>query len=279
MAETDALAPAWGGAPVSRQVDGRVYRLDEVTPPARVSGTMRPAGPDDQDLLLAWTVAFHREVALAGEAGPDETWRRSLEPRVAEGRAFVWDDAGPVFYVGTTHQVAGVVRVAPVYTTPACRRRGYASALVAAVSQAALDEGAVASMLYTDLADPTSNKIYTAVGYRPVADVRTYRFGGSPRRPDVTPVRRERRVRDGRVRWSGTSAEPGTWPSISTGVFQSGMSVGYVALGPGSSPASHHLIGSLFAPTAQLRARRPRRLPVELERLPDSGRFRHVVSV
>ncbi|REF37108.1 FR47-like protein [Thermasporomyces composti] len=184
VAEADALAPAWGrrtGRPVEVEMDGRIYRLDEVTPPARVSGTMRRAGPADLDLLLAWTVAFHREATppAAREAGPEpiEMWRRELERKVAEGRVFLWDDAGPVSYAGTSRPVADVVRVAPVYTPPEHRRRGYASALVAAVSQAALDEGAVATMLYTDLANPTSNKIYAAVGYRPVADVRTYRFG------------------------------------------------------------------------------------------------------
>lgn len=31
-------------------------------------------------------------------------------------------------------------------------------------------------MLYTDLANPTSNKIYQAIGYRPVADAQEWRF-------------------------------------------------------------------------------------------------------
>jgi predicted GNAT family acetyltransferase len=63
-----------------------------------------------------------------------------------------------------------------VYTPPERRGRGYATALVAVVSQRALDAGAAACSLYTDLANPTSNKIYDAVGYRPVRDVTRYRF-------------------------------------------------------------------------------------------------------
>jgi predicted GNAT family acetyltransferase len=41
---------------------------------------------------------------------------------------------------------------------------------VAAVSQAQLDAGLRFCFLYTDLANPTSNKIYQAIGYRPVTD-------------------------------------------------------------------------------------------------------------
>jgi predicted GNAT family acetyltransferase len=88
----------------------------------------------------------------------------------------VWEHGDVVSYTGITHTQGGVVRVGPVYTPPALRRRGYASALVAAVSQGALDAGAKQCSLYTDQANPTSNKIYAAVGYRPIADVTLYKF-------------------------------------------------------------------------------------------------------
>jgi predicted GNAT family acetyltransferase len=78
--------------------------------------------------------------------------------------------------VGTTMPAGGVVRIGPVYTPPRYRKRGYAGALVAAASQRALDNGAAACSLYTDLANPTSNKIYQAVGYRPICDVTMYQF-------------------------------------------------------------------------------------------------------
>jgi predicted GNAT family acetyltransferase len=64
----------------------------------------------------------------------------------------------------------------PVYTPPALRGRGYASALVAAVSQAQLDAGRRFCFLFTDLANPTSNRIYQDIGYEAVCDVDEYRF-------------------------------------------------------------------------------------------------------
>jgi predicted GNAT family acetyltransferase len=33
--------------------------------------------------------------------------------------------------------------------------------------------------LFTDLANPTANKIYQAIGYRPVIDVDMYHFAGA----------------------------------------------------------------------------------------------------
>jgi len=96
--------------------------------------------------------------------------------RLADDRLFVWDDGGPVSLVGTSPPVAGVVRVSLVYTPPAARGRGYASALVAAVSRRAMAAGAPQCMLYADGANPTANRVYQAVGYRRVTDARDYAF-------------------------------------------------------------------------------------------------------
>ena len=68
---------------------------------------------------------------------------------------------------------ANGIRIGAVYTPPELRQRGYASALVAAVSQAELDRGRRWCFLFTDLANPTSNRIYQAIGYRPTRDIQT----------------------------------------------------------------------------------------------------------
>ncbi|MEO2005035.1 MAG: GNAT family N-acetyltransferase [Candidatus Poribacteria bacterium] len=48
---------------------------------------------------------------------------------------------------------------------PELRGRGYASALVAKLSQHMLDSGFSFCVLYTDLANPRSNAIYEKIGY------------------------------------------------------------------------------------------------------------------
>lgn len=78
---------------------------------------------------------------------------------------------------GATRTVAGTARVAPVYTPAGLRGRGYAGAATAAVSRAALDAGAEEVVLFTDLANPTSNALYRRIGYEPVVDRVALDFG------------------------------------------------------------------------------------------------------
>jgi predicted GNAT family acetyltransferase len=71
---------------------------------------------------------------------------------------------------------AGVSRIGPVYTLPAARGHGYGSAVTAHAARGILDEGAI-PVLYADLANRTSNKIYQAIGFRPVDDRLSVSFG------------------------------------------------------------------------------------------------------
>jgi predicted GNAT family acetyltransferase len=87
---------------------------------------------------------------------------------------YVWDDGGAVSSTRIHETVNGVVRISFVYTLPERRRRGYASALVAEVSERALAQGAQRVMLYADASNPTTNAIYQAVGYRRVGEAREY---------------------------------------------------------------------------------------------------------
>jgi predicted GNAT family acetyltransferase len=77
---------------------------------------------------------------------------------------------------GPVRPAAGVVRVGPVYTPPALRGRGYAGAVTGAVTSAAIAAGAREVVLFTDLANPTSNALYRRLGYQPVTDRVVLRF-------------------------------------------------------------------------------------------------------
>jgi predicted GNAT family acetyltransferase len=68
------------------------------------------------------------------------------------------------------------MRVSWVYTPPEQRGHGYASALVAALTEQLLAAGNRCCFLYTDLANPTSNGIYQRIGYQPVCDAGHYTF-------------------------------------------------------------------------------------------------------
>jgi len=181
-AVADRFACRYAGATAARAYPGmafRMFRLDSVTAPTPLpAGRLREATPADRDLLVEWAGAFARE-ALPDDPPGDPAG--PVDRRLARGGLlWVWEAGGePVSTAYLTTPAAGVARVSGVYTPPRLRGRGYASACVALMSQRALDAGALACMLYTDLSNPTSNKIYQAVGYRPVADTREWRFSRS----------------------------------------------------------------------------------------------------
>ena len=174
-----AFAEVWSavtGQPHRAGMNERVYELRRVIPPEPpISGALRVATEDDLPLMSEWVWGFIQDAGLEGTV---EGAREIAELRIADRDLFIWDDGGPVSTVTKTrHSTHGIV-VSLVYTPPAHRNRGYASAAVAALSQQLLDAGWEFCSLFTDLANPTSNSIYQRIGYRPVADFDEYIFGG-----------------------------------------------------------------------------------------------------
>lgn len=172
------------GQPYRLAMAQRIYRLERVTPPTGVPGRLRPATADDRELLVEWFAGFNRDTG--GASGADAVSRaEAVVARylgAAGGRAlYLWVDGVPVSVAGYAGLTPHGVRVGAVYTPPDKRRRGYAGACVAAVSQLLLDGGRRFCFLYTDLANPTSNHIYQEIGYRPVCDVSLYHFGEAAR--------------------------------------------------------------------------------------------------
>jgi GNAT superfamily N-acetyltransferase len=162
----DALAGLLG-LPVIRRMSERLFRLDELVEPTGVEGRARRATLDDFDVLVAWYADFEVEAIGRQQPGQDAAVRAGIE----SGGCWVWLDGADELcsFAQRRPAVDGVSRIGPVYTPPRLRGHGYGSAATAAATRDVLAEGAVAC-LYTDLANPTSNKIYQALGYVPVLD-------------------------------------------------------------------------------------------------------------
>ena len=156
------------------QLRERIFQLTTVRRPAHpASGRLRVGGPEDRDLVIDWFRAF------AAEALPPSTPPITVEfvdRRIGLGGVYLWDDDGPVSLTVVGSRTPNGARVGPVYTPPDLRGRGYASACVAAASQAQLDAGRTFVFLFTDLANPTANHIYQDIGYEPVRDIDSWRF-------------------------------------------------------------------------------------------------------
>ncbi|MER5358754.1 GNAT family N-acetyltransferase [Streptomyces sp. NPDC002785] len=164
-ATAEALAATWPGHRVDQEQ--RLYRLETLVPPSPApSGRPRAATAADRELLVRWHLAFADQVGQPGTHA-----ERLVDERTASGGLTLWEaDGSPVSMAGVSPRIAGTVRVATVYTPSEHRGRGYAAAVTAEVSRAAREAGAEEVLLFTDLANPTSNGVYQRIGYRAVSD-------------------------------------------------------------------------------------------------------------
>jgi GNAT superfamily N-acetyltransferase len=172
-AETVALA----GGRVEVAAHTRLHELGDLEMPSPVPGRLVTATESDLPLAMAWFEAFMgdadeqagRPRGSSAHEAPEED---ELLRRLRAGTVWFWvDEAGErVHLTGANPPAFGVARLGPVYTPPQQRGRGWASAAVAEVS-ALLQQRGARVCLYTDQANPTSNKIYAALGYRPVVDM------------------------------------------------------------------------------------------------------------
>lgn len=180
-AESKAFAEAWAsvsGLDVQVKMLLRTFKLEKVIPVAGVTGQVRRATAADRDQLLSWDMEFRRE------AFPNETHTVEdvisyidLALRFEQRGVYVWDDGEkPVSYACYGGPTPHGIRIGPVYTPKALRGHGYASACVAAMSQALMDGGRQFCFLFTDRTNPTSNHIYQVIGYEAICDFTEYEF-------------------------------------------------------------------------------------------------------
>jgi hypothetical protein len=166
-----------GGGHVEVSQHTRLHELGQLVRPASVPGGLVVATEDDLDLVMEWFAAFMGDADEQGgrprnASAHEVPDRAEMLRRLQAGRMWIWvDETGQrVHLTGANPPSFGVARVGPVYTPPAQRGRGWASNAVAEVSRRIQAEGSRVC-LFTDQANPTSNKIYAALGYRPVVDM------------------------------------------------------------------------------------------------------------
>lgn len=175
--EVDQFLERWlelGGAAPCHHIHQRLYRLERVRAGARAPGAMRTATLLDTELLVPWSLEFVRECGLGGD---EAEVRHGVSVVLERGQRVLWErDGAAVAMAGFGGKTPSGIRISWVYTPPAQRGRGYASALVAALTEQQLAAGNRCCFLYTDLANPTSNGIYRRIGYEPVCDAAHYTF-------------------------------------------------------------------------------------------------------
>jgi GNAT superfamily N-acetyltransferase len=155
----------------------RLFELGLLVVPPSPPGRLRLATEVEAGLALGWFLGFMAAADVQAGRPPGSSHEAaetvdSMRRRIVAGRVWFWVDEEdrPVHLTAANPPSYGVARIGPVYTPPEQRGRGYASAAVAEVSRRIVASGARAC-LFTDQANPTSSKIYEALGYRPVVDM------------------------------------------------------------------------------------------------------------
>ena len=145
----------------------RVFEARRVTNLPLSPGKLRLAGRDDHALMARWTADLSEAL---GEPGDFADASSRAEKFINTQHLYIWDHEGPVSIAGVTRPMRNGVTIGAVYTPPEYRNKGYATSAVLSLTQKLLSDGYSFCSLYTDVSNPTSNSIYTKIGYVPIGD-------------------------------------------------------------------------------------------------------------
>lgn len=178
-------AKTLAGPDARLKMHSRLHICDEAVWPERPAGELRAATPGDVDLIVDWRRQFvHDSEEQAGRKPCEKRYAAffnatDVAERLARGGHWLWEvDGQPVHYTAVQDTGLGLKRIGPVFTPAAERGQGYAAWVVATLTQDILDDGDVAT-LYTDQANPVSNRVYERIGYQSVGDEGEFYAAGS----------------------------------------------------------------------------------------------------
>ena len=177
MVEAQTFSEHWveGILDIFAKIDKRmrVFEAREVADLPLSAGQLRLARPDDHLLMARWIVGLSEAI---GEPADLESARSRAEKLIKDQQLYVWDHNGPVSIAGVSRPMRNGTTIGLVYTPPEYRNKGYATSSVLLLTKKLLSDGHSFCSLYTDLSNPTSNSIYTKIGYVPVGDALAFDF-------------------------------------------------------------------------------------------------------
>jgi hypothetical protein len=163
-----AFTAAWlglrGGSSLVRSRQ-RLLEHKAIVPTARAAGgVLRAATGVDAGAAREWGNAFARETGLTMLDGA------VCAQLIPDQRLYFWDDGGPRCMLGVLRETRDSAAIGILYTPPALRERGYATASVVAFSRHLLDRGLSRSYLCLDPQDAVAYSICSKLGYGVVQD-------------------------------------------------------------------------------------------------------------
>ncbi|HRB90713.1 MAG TPA: GNAT family N-acetyltransferase [Fervidobacterium sp.] len=126
-------------------------------------GKLEIAIEKDEDWLSEWFTHFGEDAFLPVSK---EEASQLVQGAIRRKQLYLWVvDGQPVSMARITRPTKTNAAISWVYTPPERRNRGYATNIVAALTEHLLNSGYQTVSLFTDLANPTSNKIYQEIGF------------------------------------------------------------------------------------------------------------------
>lgn len=146
-----------------------IYRCKHVVLPSHSDEfNFRVATTSDVRTIGKWIEEFRHE---AVPHDPPVNGLKLASIKIEGQMIYVIEDSSQIVSMaGLSRDIETSCSVNLVYTPPQYRKRGYGSIITAKLTQKLLADGKLETNLYTDMNNPTSNKIYQDIGYQFVAD-------------------------------------------------------------------------------------------------------------
>lgn len=159
-------------------MDMEAYACPRVHAPTGVDGTIRPSRMEDQEAVAMFLAGFSEDGY--GITVEPESKMAEAGKMIRSGGLYVLEvDGVPQSMARIAHRAPRHGRINAVFTPRGERGKGYAGAVVSALCSMLLGEGLV-PMLYADLANPSSNRLYQKIGFVKSGQIRDIRFGRKP---------------------------------------------------------------------------------------------------
>lgn len=150
------------------QMNQRLYGLGKIEKKASNNGRLIKMELENLPLVKEWVYQFCIDINEMMNIEEAEVKAKDL---IEKGRVYGWEvDGELVSMANASRPTKTNITINFVYTPLTERKKGYATSCVSALTEIMLNTGLKTTSLYTDLDNPTSNKIYMEIGYKPIMD-------------------------------------------------------------------------------------------------------------
>lgn len=147
-----------------------VYKLESIEHMPQNIGFLRLARHEEIEYLGGWMQVFYREAMNETDT---KVALDTTHQKVNAKELYVWESSVVVSMAAVARPTNNGITVNYVYTPQEYRRKGYATKLVAELSHLMLEKGYKFCTLFADVDNPTSNNIYSKIGYKPIGEFST----------------------------------------------------------------------------------------------------------